>query len=325
MGNRSAVLSAAAIAVGLFAIATPAGAQERFASQCAALATADVRNYCARVGEAAEVAQARIGMAFTGGNPVPGSGSTLGRRLRKIPRVSVDARATTIGADLPPTSRIGSDTEVDARVTTFNVDAAVGVVNGFSLLPTVGGFASVDLLASYGFSSLPDDKGFDDSPNSWGLGARVGLLRESFTVPGVSVSAMYRGFGDVDFGDRTLTNRDAAFRLSDQSVFSLRGTVGKRFLTLGATAGVGYDRYSSEVAAILRDPAGGDPLRVSDPDFDSDRTTVFGNVSWSMLIVHLVGEVGWQSGGDVFPAPTGFESQADQKAWYGSLAVRVAI
>jgi hypothetical protein len=36
---------------------------------------------------------------------------------------------------------------------------------------------------------------------AWALGARVGILRESFTAPGVSVSAMYRSIGSFSYGD----------------------------------------------------------------------------------------------------------------------------
>jgi len=300
----------------------PAAAQG-FAA-CEAIFTGDSRAFCARLAEAAEVTQARVGLGFTGGNPVPGTGSTLGRRIRRVPRVSVAARITGVDTDLPPISSIGSSNEVGFFLPTFNVDAAVGILNGMSLAPTVGGFGSADLLLSYGRSSLPGDDGFEDSPSSWGVGARVGILRESFVVPGVSVSAMYRRIGDIDFGDRALERRDAFFGLSDNSVLSLRGTVGKRLLMLGATAGVGYDKYKSDVEIVLENPDDGDVYSLNER-VKTDRTTLFGNLSWSMLILHISGEVGWQSGGDALPTPTNFESQSEKGTWYGSLAVRLSI
>ena len=48
-----------------------------------------------------------------------------------------------------------------------------------------------------------DVKGFaEDTPDfSYGVGARLGLLRESFTMPGISVSLMYHRLGTVSYGD----------------------------------------------------------------------------------------------------------------------------
>lgn len=301
-------------------------AQERLAAQCGQL-PAEIQQFCARIGEAAEVSQARIGLAFTGGNPVPGTAGSLGRRLRLMPRVSVDGRITAVKTDLPPIRTFGSNDEIGAFTPSFNVDAAVGVLNGFSLLPTVGGFAAVDLLASYGVTPLPGDEGFSgDSPVSWAIGARVGILRESFTVPGVSVSGMYRSIGDIRYGEANLSRGDAFFEASDQSVLSLRGTVGKRIVVLGAAAGVGYDRYKSDVAIAVRNPAAaGTPFRLAENGVTSDRTTVFGNLTWSMIILHATGELGWQSGGDAFPSPTGFRSQSEKGTMYGSIALRLSI
>jgi len=324
--RSSAFVRGGAIAAACFAAqAVPAAAQDSLASMCETVFVADARAFCARIGEAAEVTQARVGMGFTGGNPVPGTGSTLGRRIRKVPRVSVAARITGVDTDLPPISSIDANDEIGFVLPTFNIDAGVGILNGVSLGPTIGGFGSADLLLSYGLSSLPGDDGFEDSPSSWGIGARIGILRESFTVPGVSVSAMYRGISDIEFGDPALERSAAFFGLTDNSVLSLRGTVGKRILTLGATAGIGYDRYKSDVEIALENPDDSTIYHLTETDMKTDRTTIFGNLSWSMLVLHISGEVGWQSGGDDFPSPTNFDSQSGKGAWYGSLAVRLSI
>src|SRR5690606_2935207 len=81
------------------------------------------------------------------------------------------------------------------------LDGAAGVFRGFSPLPTVGGVGSLDVLAGIGLVFPPTGAGFrGGSKGTWALGARLGILRESFTFPGVSVTGMYRRFGRVQIG-----------------------------------------------------------------------------------------------------------------------------
>src|SRR5688500_15196688 len=115
----------------------------------------------------AEIMMQRAGIALSGGNPVPGASSTLGLRLRALPRLSADVRLT--GARLVITDENTAD-DLSSIAHSFNVDASVGIFGGFSLLPTVGGFGSIDVLGSYGKLSLSDDDGFRDDPTSWSGG-----------------------------------------------------------------------------------------------------------------------------------------------------------
>jgi hypothetical protein len=254
----------------------------------------------------AEITQQRVGTAFTGGNPVPGASSTLGMRLGAIPRISLAVRATGLNLTIPnfDTPSNNSD-EFSSLIRTTNVDAAVGIFSGLSLVPTVGGFGSIDLLASYGKSSLPDGDRYSGDPSSWGAGVRVGILRESFTAPGVGVSAMYRRIGDFShtIGEPEV-DAGTVTELENSSVLSLRGTVGKRILMLGATAGIGYDKFSTDARTGLQSG-------VVTREVTSSTTTVFANVSWTMLLLHIVGEGGVLRG--------------DDNSYYGSLAVRLAL
>ncbi|HSJ09512.1 MAG TPA: hypothetical protein VK928_06340, partial [Longimicrobiales bacterium] len=176
-----------------------------------------------------------------------------------------------------------------------------------------------------GIIPLPRGEGFDNSaPVTWAAGARIGILRESFTAPGVSVSMMYRRLGDVTFGDSTLTDRDAYFSVTGYDVLSLRGTVGKRVLGFGLTGGVGWDRYGSDVVGTLRDPGVLDPTRVltiREEGLTEDRLSAFGNVSFTLLILNMSAELGWQQGGD---AP-GASELLEKRGLFGGLALRLAI
>ena len=303
-------------------------AQGRLLQQCAGISTNATRLHCNMVVEAIEIAQPRFGLALAGGNPLAGSASTLGMRLGSVPRIAAEARITGVKADLPPIERIGSSNDIDAFVTALNLDATVGLFNGFSILPTVGGFLSFDLLASAGLVPLPEDDGFNKNASAWAVGARLGVLRESFTAPGLSLSATYRWVGDVDFGDRTLQTDQAYFTSSGFSVRSLRAVVGKRLLFLGVSAGIGWDRYKSDVELGVANPGILTPrFDFTEDGFETRRVVYFGALQYTLLVMSLNLEGGYQTGGDRFtaPLPANQNSTAQNKAAFLSLALRLTI
>src|ERR1043166_2124683 len=89
---------------------------------------------CNAMVEASQVLEARAGIGLAGGNPVPGASSTLGMRIGHIPRISVAARITGVGLDMPGINRGESDFKALGHSTNF--DAAVALFSGFGLLPT---------------------------------------------------------------------------------------------------------------------------------------------------------------------------------------------
>lgn len=328
-GRASVVAGGAAL---LLAVAAgPAAAQEEeLARRCAAetaVAGEPAREFCNLVAQAIEVAQPVVGLAATGGNPVPGTASTLGMRIGVLPRVSVAFRATGVFAELPPVLDRGETDDIGTFVPSLNVDAALGIYGGLSPAPTVGGVGSLDALVSAGLLPLPGGDGFEDSPWSWAAGLRLGILRESFTLPGISVTGMYRRVGDFEFGDPALDADDAFFD-AGIGIWSVRAAVSKRILFLGLTAGAGYDRYSSDVDFGFTNPgtAGPSEFRIAFDDFDNSRFSFFANASWTLLILHLVGELGWQQGADpVGGFPAGVDFDAEDGRFFGGLALRLSI
>src|SRR5690606_3423386 len=185
----------------------------------------DLESTCS-IADAAVSVPARLAIAATGGNPVPGTASTLGMRVPGSPRWSLALRSTLARAHIPPI--IGTDHT--PAFWSIGADASIGIFNGFMLLPTIGGFGSIDALGSFGVLSVPEGDGFEtDSPVTWAIGARVGIRRESYTAPGVSVSAMYRSLPDLAYAQ----DSTASFANDDQSVMTYRATVGKRILGVG--------------------------------------------------------------------------------------------
>lgn len=313
------------IAVGalLVAAASPVQAQS-MGEQCAAM-PAQARPLCYRVAESVQVLEPRIGISLSGGNPVPGTASTLGMRLGTMPRLSLGARVSAAQAEIDGIESYSDSEEQSFPVPSINIDGSVGIFSGIALAPTIGGFGSIDLLASVGRIPLPEGEGFSGSVNSWGGGLRLGILRESFTAPGVSLSGMYRNVGGVEYGEPELTDEDAYFKIDDMSVWSARAAVSKRLLMLGLTAGAGYDWYSGGATIRIQDPTNASNVyELSDDEIESTRATVFGNASFTLLILHLVGEVGWQSGGEADPSLPSSD-RLEKAGLYGGLALRLAL
>jgi hypothetical protein len=320
-----------AIVLASLVMATPAAAQgDRLRDQCAEqfpIAAQQAREYCERAAYAIGITQPRVGMALTGGNPVPGTASTLGTRLGAIPRLSVSARVTGAWTELPDIRTGAATGTIRFPAPALNVDAAMGVFGGMALLPTVGGFGSVDVLGSFGIIPLPEGRGFGDRPTSWALGARLGLLRESFTMPGVSVSGMYRRVSDIRYGDAQLQEYDVFFSMDDMTVTSVRAAISKRLLVVGLAGGVGWDRHASDITLRVRDPFTGSiaPPELRQNGFSSTRTTAFFNGSFTMLLLNIVAEGGWQAGGTGNPTSAQVRDLVERSGYYGSLALRLAL
>ncbi len=306
----------------LLLVAGPApGQTSAITDACSTLTSDDARRSCNLVGNGILVVQPSVGVAAYGGNPVPGTASTLGMRLGTTPRLSVAGRLGLVRVEAPP---ILDRTRLEPSaffLAGAGVDVTMGLFGGVSPAPTMGGVLSLDALARAGVLLLPTGDGFQDGTSlSWGLGTRLGLLRESFVFPGVSLSAMLHGMGDVTYGDPELAGTDAFFR-SALRAWSLRAVVTKQIYLLGVTAGVGLDRYVSDTSFGL--DAGG-PRSFELDGLDVDRASAFVNVQWTMLILHLVAEVGWQDGPGEYPAllPGG---AVEGGVPFGSLALRLSI
>lgn len=346
MKIKQMVLAAAALA-----FAAPLAAQNDINTVCNTGILVLAVEECTVVAQAVDAAQPQLGILMAGGNPILGTASTGGVRLGLIPRVSVTARVNVVAARLPD---IREELQGGENVQEFAVPApavganvSLGLTQGFSVAPMIGGFGAIDLLGSVSVLplSLLDD--FGDNAFSWGAGARVGLIRESFVTPGVSVSLMYRNLGDVAFGDvcsgtetPAVENRSVCSVNDDEQDFgeiefglsnlSARAAVSKRLLGLGLTAGVGYDKFETDADFAFRAPTGpggsDQVFRYSDIAVDNDRWSAFLDASFTVLVASLIAEVGWMQGSDAiadFPSTSDFDPS--EGTWFGSLGARLSL
>ena len=279
--------------------AASAGAQEDVASLTERCAPAVLEAVCQEWALTAQAAHADVGLLAAGGAQLPGASSTLGRRFGGMPRFSWGLRGSLLRGELPVAGTPATSTPWEGEGYTglgVHGSLALGLFDGFSPLPTVGGLLSLDVLGSVGYLLLPQGPGFQDDPRYAGAGVRVGLLRESFTLPGVTISAARRWVGEVEVASGGVVAR------VDPVVTSVRGVVGKDLLSLGFLAGVGWDRYASDGDLGFPAPCPGSCSLTSFEDLRSERVLFFGGASLNLLLLQLSAEGGWARG---FEQPEG--------------------
>jgi hypothetical protein len=325
-------------------------------------APAAARDWCIQTAQAVTSAQPQLGILLAAGNPLLGAGRAGGGfRIGILPQASVSAKLNLV---LPDLRSAGSGAEpmagrLNAVAPAISGTAMLGIFPGVSLAPMLAGIGSLDLLAQATY--LPfrtlGTAGFEErSPElAYGAGVRVGILRESFLLPGVAVSAMYGRLGDAGFGNvcpgtaqTTSTNASQGYTLEQGSCtgsgdgradgdagefsfnldnISLRAIVSKRVLLLGLAAGVGYDRWESDISFGFRAPRDPRFFRASGLELSSRRWSAFANGVLSLPFVALAAEAGWLEGGAALagfdPSRSGFDPRSG--LWFGSLGVRLSL
>jgi hypothetical protein len=305
----------------LLALVPAAGAQsvEALADKCTAVGGPVAK--CTELAITARSLQGHVGLMAGLGSEVAGSASTLGHRLKTTPRVSGDVRVAFANVALPDLFETGSDLprKTTFVIPTFQAGLAVGVFDGFSIVPTVGGVLSLDAFGSTSVLFLPSGEGFGGHESALTLGLRVGIFRESFTLPGVSVSVSHRTFGTVRLG--SATGPWGGVELAP-SVTSLRATVGKDLLSVGVLAGVGRDWYSGRATLQQREVTG-NVITATDNSYGHSRSLFFGGLSMNFLILQISAEAGWAQGFSAVAGQQGSNFDPAAGTLFGSLALRL--
>lgn len=269
---------------------------------------------------AARAVAAQAGLLTGWGSEIAGSASTLGRKLGSTPRMAFSLRAGGMSMGMPDLFDEGSGPAPDVAflVPALQGGVALGILDGFSPMATVGGVLSLDLFGSVSVVMPPSSQGFEGSATGGSVGVRVGVLRESFTLPGVSVSLSRRfvgglGLGDTGIGDRTALD-------VSPSVNALRVTVGKDLFGVGVLAGWGRDDVDADAELSVAD-AGGNVARTSGAT-ESARNVYFGGVAMNFLLLQLSLEGGWAGGLADLPLAGGGRFDPTAGSAFGSLSAR---
>lgn len=277
--------------------------------------------WCAAGAAAYQAVVAGMGLAAAAGSEIPGTSSTLGWRRGLGPRLAVSARFTGARIPLPAVDQAYASRLAGLRslVSGASLDAAVGVFDGFRTAPLYGGILALDAIASVGILRLPRADGFQGNAFSAGIGARLGLLRESFDVPGISISAMRRFFGEARLG---ADGAPATLRL-ESAATSVRAVIGKDLSAAGVVVGAGWDRYSGDATLEGAAATGGRSAGVALTGPAVDRLLFFGALSRTWQVMQVTGEIGWAAGFDEPADPATMPFDARAGSIFGSLSLRI--
>ncbi|MEX2295650.1 MAG: hypothetical protein WD804_04945 [Gemmatimonadota bacterium] len=277
-------------------------AGERLYTTCAAGAQGHqgLAGRCADAALAVEALEAGLGLLMTAGGPVPASPSTAGRRLSTQPRVVVDAGVGWASFRHPDLARAPVNGALeDRRSFAFGprVTAAVGLFEGFSPAPGFGGVFAVDAVATAQLLRLPGSGGFSGSVAGWGGGFRVGVMRESFSLPGVTLSAMHYRMGGVRNGIPESSGGEATI---GPRATSYRAIVGKDLLTVGVSGGVGWDHYGGNgriaASAPLNPSLPGSPAvtgSAGSEELEMRRRYLFLGANFTWVVAQAAAEIVW--------------------------------
>jgi len=299
--------------------AQDAGASDagELASLCSSSGTAGT-GPCAEAAVAARALLGHVGLLAGLGSEVPGSPGALGLRLGTNLRPAFSIRAGLADVALPDHRGPPSPApETSFLVPTVHGSFTLGVFDGFFLSPTAGGFLSLDLMVQASFVFLPSGSGFEDGVAAVSYGARLGIVRESFTLPGISVSATRRSVGDVALG--SVTQGDLFQVALDPTVTSIRATVGKDVSSVGLLAGAGWDSYGGSAAIRAGDSA------AATDDLGESRFLYFAGASMNFLVLQVSVEGGMARGFGPVAGYSGTSFDPGAATYFGSVALRLTL
>ena len=268
-----------------------------FITQCASGESAELLTSCQSAVLAAQAMRGGIAMADRMGASLSGSSSTIGKRLGSAPRVSVDVRLRMARFRMPDLLGGGTGAAGENVVEAYGVKTSVafGVLDGVSLMPTVGGLLSLDLLASASLIFLGESDGFLGNEGILSVGGRLGIFRESFSLPGVTVSVMQSFGQSLDW----TAGVNGSQIDTDISATSVRAIVGKDFFTLAVSGGMGWNWDRGGMGVQVPDPTIPQGQRIgSINDLTTRRSVYFGGISITRLVFQFSVEGGWAGGYD---------------------------
>ena len=278
--------------------------------------------------------------ALAGGNPMIAQGGTLGG----LGHFTAAVRATRVIGALPQIGDQGFATSGEARssyasttslVPALSVDVGFGLFRGFEVGTLhVGGLdalLSATYMSELSNSSL--DVALEGSNTNFGFGARLGVIEETPTLPGIALTYVKRDMPRFVVNGVTTQGTGAATApgtITASSVLvtasSIRLTAGKRFGLVDLAVGGGQDMYTSaaNVSAVVNAAAPlGSQTATGTAAMNMTRLNFFADAALNVAVFKFVGELGTSTGGTAPDAMNSFGSAANSARTYFTLSIRI--
>ncbi len=313
------LLLLAGVLIALGARPDTAAAQTPDALAQACVSRGGLMTACAAGAVAGQALQGHLGLLGGFGSEVSGTATTLATRVGGGPRLSFTGRAGVVDMGRPDLGDPAGAGEDGSLVWAMHADVAIGLFDGIQLFPTVGGFLSMDAVGRIAFLRLPTSEGFDGGTTAYTAGLRIGIFREGFTMPGVSVSVARRFVGTVELTE----GADPVSVRVDPTVTAYRATVGKDLFAVEWLAGIGWEDYGGDASVRAPDGLGGSVT--ASGELPSSRRLYFASASMTFSIVLNVSvEAGWADG---FSPVAVYDGAYDPTSGtpFGSLSLRLIL
>jgi hypothetical protein len=216
--------------------------------------------------------------------------------IDEVGKATLAVRATRMSQQLPDPSGIvlaeGDGPAATMGTTPWSgvvvgADVAVGLLSGFLAGDTR--LLSIDLIGSISLVPGPAKSPLNlkgSNELNVGFGSRIGIMKETARLPGVSVAFLRHQLPGNRFSDVNLptlsgnTMRLSTSRLSGH-INSVRIAIGKQFGQVGVTAGWGRDQLQGRatVVATLSTGASDDQTTY----LDVTRTSLFAGASYPLF------------------------------------------
>ncbi len=298
-----------------------------------ACAEATSQDACQKTADIFALMAPQLGALVAGGNPTPGQAGPIGG----FGHFSLGLRANGMRADVPDPRllTVQHGAAVRGEIATRSqwvalpvVDANIGVFRGFPVGMTFVGGLDLLLTGSW-LSGFGGDGVRVELPGSnfrLGLGARLGLLRETVSLPSLDLTMSRNQLPTLSIS--SVTDRGDTLSLTNARVRSnsWRLIAGKSYRPMAVAAGFGQDRYRSGAAVeTFLFETDGPSAKTSPQALDQrlTRSNVFANVALNAAPMRLVGEIGRAWGGSLQTFNDLQDARADAPRFYGSLAVRI--
>ncbi|MGH7711371.1 MAG: hypothetical protein ACREOG_08800 [Gemmatimonadaceae bacterium] len=304
-------------------------------AQCTAATMAQraTQDACQKAVDTFHFLAPQLGIAITGGSATLGQGTAFGA----IGKFSLGLRANLIPGRVPRVDLV-TPSPLGATQTTYEVkesilpfptlDGAVGIFPG---VRTGGGtkVLAVDLIANLAY--VPDvteqnvSISAPDGSLKLGFGARIGVIQENGSAPGLGVSYLRRDLPRIDLV-ASVNNDQLAVRSIDVESQAWRVMLQKSLSPVTFVLGAGRDRYNTAATADVEVTVAGIAFRRSDINASQrlDRDNIFADAAVNLSVVRFAGEIGLVRGGSVDTYNQFGSSRADRAHAYGSLGIRVS-
>ena len=242
-------------------------------------------------------------IASSYGSEMPGSSSAIGRTKNgqfKPRNLSVAFSSGLVHVTLPNLGMVQSDPKSSSglNIYGFNTTFDLGLFDGLTISPGIRGVFAIDVLGSASVESFRWDPMYKRARVGTGsLGIRIGLVRESFTLPGLTVS-VFKGKGTIL---ELESERDGHIDLTvGNESMRFRTTMGKEFSKMGILGGVGWNDSNGLLKGNIPGMTTRSASTFSSKELVDSQFLYFAGLSFTSMIFQLSMELGLIEGfGDV--------------------------